>query len=67
MSVITLKCQQNLHFAVYATCVAEKLCQECERRLKVFMGLVFWMSLCLQSQISFSSSVSNITDSEGAG
>lgn len=41
MSVITLKCQQNLHFAVCATCVAEKLCQECERRLKVFIGTSF--------------------------
>lgn len=41
MSVITLKCQENLHFAAYAPCVAEKLCQECERRLKFLMGTSF--------------------------
>lgn len=52
MSVITHKCQGNLHFAVYATCVAEKLCQECERRLKVFMGTSFLdLSLLAESDV----------------
>lgn len=41
MQVIAHECQENLHFFPYVTCAAEKLCQECERGLKLFMGTAF--------------------------
>lgn len=63
MQVIAHECQENLHFFAYATCVAEKLCQECEKSAETFYGDYFFrISLCLQSQMSFSSSASNITE-----